>query len=1220
MAQIVLTAAANTAAKRFGFSQAASLALRTGGQLVGQAIDNAIFGSNEVVASGSRLDNLAIQTSTYGEMIPIIYGISRAAGNIIWSRPIEESITVSNQGGGKGGGSTVATETYSYSVSLAIAICEGEIDDIVRVWADAEMIDPSLGEYRLYKGTETQEPDPFIESFEGIDKTPAYRGLAYVVIEDFPLADYGNRIPNFSFEVVRKIRMPDSSDAVEDQVTGMVMIPGSGEFVYDTIIQQKQLGTEISGTWVQQGEATDVNQNNRDNVADALVSLNQLELTCPNVSWISVVVGWFGDDMDAGVCTIRPGVEFDSINTTPDTWGVAGFDRASAYQISKDDDGNPVYGGTISDVSLLRYLDELKSRGYSIMFYPLFFMDTANKPWRGRVTGTAAEVADFFTRTNGYNAYINHYADLVKDKVDAFIIGSELIGLTSVQDTDNSFPAVDALVALAASVKTTVGASVKVSYAADWSEYHHTTGGWYHLDPLWSSSSIDFIGIDAYFPLTDIPQDKTYDKQTLIDAWTSGEGYEWIYTNAARTMKATLEDRYAWKNISWWWNNNHVNPDLNTTAWVPQSKKIWFTEYGFPSVDGAANQPNVFYDPNSSESAFPYHSQGIIDFKAQRVAIAATEEKWNDSIMIEQMFLWTWDARPYPFWPQLKDIWSDYQLWDYGHWVQGKISVSGLAAVIADLCEKAGLEDSEYDVSHINELLDGFVLNNQTTIKDTLETLQLAYFFDVVETDGVVHFIERGTTETQATITEDELLPKDSEQNIFEVNRDHDINLPQKIDVNYISFLRNFQTGNQHAQRLVTNARDQKRLNFPIVMSDQKAKNIADITLYNRWIERDTYYFHVGAEYITLDPGDIIDVIVNNITHTVRITDIQMTAINRYEIEAIAEDKIIYDSNTIAASTEQEASNITISSIPKTELELLDIPSLPNDDVNQPYIRFAATGLASGWRGSVVYRSDDNEVSYNQALLIDSLSVIGTVINEVASGTLNIFDHETTIEVILRSGLLESSTEFSVLNGSNIALIGNEIIQFMTATMIEENRYILSSLLRGRFNTEEYISTHVAGERFVLLDNMVSKEIMSLANQGQSKFYKPVTIGATLGSTASQEFMWNAINLKPYSPVHIIGSRDSSHNLTIQWVRRTRINGQLRDFVDVALDEFSEVYEIDILNGSEVIRTLIATDTTVEYSAASQISDFGSTQSEVSIEVYQISELIGRGKKAYACV
>ena len=54
----------------------------------------------------------------------------------------------------------------------------------------------------VYPGTETQEVDPLIESIEGVDSTPAYKGISYIVIEDLQLADFGNRLPNLSFEVV----------------------------------------------------------------------------------------------------------------------------------------------------------------------------------------------------------------------------------------------------------------------------------------------------------------------------------------------------------------------------------------------------------------------------------------------------------------------------------------------------------------------------------------------------------------------------------------------------------------------------------------------------------------------------------------------------------------------------------------------------------------------------------------------------------------------------------------------------------------------------------------------------------------------------------------------------------------------------------------------------------------------------------------------------------
>lgn len=602
MATLVLTAAASAATASFGSGFVAGFAgaAITGvAALAGQAVDSRLFGMDTTLPAtqGPRLDDLTLQTSTYGKTIPVLYGTARMAGNVIWSRPIKETAvtTTHTSSGGKGGGGTVSQDqtTYQYSVSIAIAICEGAIDEVLRVWADAKLLDPENAgavAYRLYKGDEDQLPDPFIEGFEGIGKTPAYRGLAYVVIEDFPLFDYGNRIPNFTFEVKKRALGNDSGgEAVENMIQGMVMIPASGEFVYDTEVQYKIIGEEAGSIFAQAGNRTRINQHNRQHQTDALTALDQLEATCPNVGWVSVVVGWFGTDLDAGSCVILPGVEYQTgATTTPDIWEVGAFTRDTAHQVSLDDNGNPVYGGTVSDESLLRYLTELDERGYDILFYPIFFMDTENKPWRGRVTGSATDVASFFTKTNGYNAFITHYANLVDGYVDAFVIGSELIGLTKVKDGSDNFPAVDALVSLAATVKGILGGGVQVSYAADWSEYHHTVDGWYNLDPLWASPHIDFIGIDAYFPLTDELQ-STITHQKIIDGWTSGEGYDWVYTDLGRTIQAPLTPEFAWKNIAWWWENEHVNPDMATTDWEPESKKIWFTEYGFPSVDGATN-------------------------------------------------------------------------------------------------------------------------------------------------------------------------------------------------------------------------------------------------------------------------------------------------------------------------------------------------------------------------------------------------------------------------------------------------------------------------------------------------------------------------------------------------------------------------------------------------------------------------------------------------------
>src|SRR5208282_4307226 len=123
-------------------------------------------------------------------------------------------------------------------------------------------------------------------------------------------------------------------------------------------------------------------------------------------------------------------------------------------------------------------------------------------------------------------------------------------------------------------------------------------------------------------------------------------------------------------------------------------------------------------------------SQGRVDFLAQRVGLVATQAQWAGSSMIEQMLVWTWDARPFPYWPDLTAIWNDGGNWQTGHWVEGKLGTSSLAAIITDICERAGLQSTDIDVSQITDLVEGYVVSAQQTYRDTIATLQAAYFFD----------------------------------------------------------------------------------------------------------------------------------------------------------------------------------------------------------------------------------------------------------------------------------------------------------------------------------------------------------------------------------------------------------------------------------------------------------------------------------------------------------
>jgi hypothetical protein len=170
------------------------------GATLGQSIDRALLFPTPR-RTGPRLTELAVQTSSYGTPIPRLFGTMRVAGSVIWATDLIE--TRSDKRGGKG---RPATTTYSYSASFAVALSARPIRAVRRIWAEGKLLRGAAGDwksatgFRLHLGGEDQAPDPLIASLVG--NAPAHRGLAYAVFEELQLADFGNRIPSLTFEVV----------------------------------------------------------------------------------------------------------------------------------------------------------------------------------------------------------------------------------------------------------------------------------------------------------------------------------------------------------------------------------------------------------------------------------------------------------------------------------------------------------------------------------------------------------------------------------------------------------------------------------------------------------------------------------------------------------------------------------------------------------------------------------------------------------------------------------------------------------------------------------------------------------------------------------------------------------------------------------------------------------------------------------------------------------
>jgi len=657
-------------------------------------------------------------------------------------------------------------------------------------------------------------------------KLPARTGGAIATVSSTDsLAQIGLSVNALLAEARQQNWIKDSTSGTDQNfaevIKAVTMIPAAGDFVYNTtdihyyIYDPNQPlygGSGINASPTYDYTNLTLNTNNDGSYpainalgfdptnydTDFTISIAELQNELPSLQKVSLFSGWFGNDLRASQCQIRPGI--DRANkitgiakaegnfqmqefpwrvagllrnqvpvisaTVQMVWGTVGFDDSYTGLVGDPNPQpiygwvpiyTPAYGSTPADSSVIEGIQALKAAGYAVTFTPFIFMDIpagnslpspyggtqAAYPWRGRITldtaiglpGTsdqtaaaAAEIDAFVNGTWGYRNFILHYANLCAQAggVDTFVIGSEMRGLTWARSDKTTFPFVDALVQLAADVAAILP-NANIVYTADWSEnlsYRPADGSgdiYFHLDKLFMSPNIAAVAFDNYWPLSDwrdVPMDGTnnadelkfpdiYDFGYLMSNVQGGEGYDWYYAtpadraNQVRTpiTDGAYDEPWVWryKDIWNWWNNSHYNRiggvrQTGATEWLPQSKPIWMMECGCPAVDKGSNQPNVFVDPKSSESFYPYFSNSnrddLIQQRYAHAILRFFDETDSDftpgrnpesavysgrMVDVSRIYLYTWDARPYPIFPDCADIWADSNNYQTGDWINGRI-------------------------------------------------------------------------------------------------------------------------------------------------------------------------------------------------------------------------------------------------------------------------------------------------------------------------------------------------------------------------------------------------------------------------------------------------------------------------------------------------------------------------------------------------------------------
>jgi len=1128
-------------------------------------------GLDDRVFEGPRLESFHVQTSRDGAPMPRVFGRARLAGQVIWASRLKENITEERQGI-KGG---PTQRSFQYTISFAIGLCEGEILGVNRLWANGAVL-PAGPTIRVYTGSETQLPDPIITAIEGAN-APAFRGTAYLVFEDFPLDDYGARLPQINAEVIRAV---GDKPKLETLVTGVNLIPASGEFAYATDI------VEEGGD---PGAARPINMNNLTGQADITAALDQLETQLPNCKNVSIVVSWFGTSVDAGTCEIVPGVETRD-RITPDVqWSVAEQTRGTAYLVSQSN-GLANYGGTPSDASILQTIATLKARGMAVTIYPFILMDAPGFPWRGRIAAASAANADtFFTRAKGFRRFILHYANLAAQAggVDRFIIGSEMRDLTT-SVFDGAYPAVNQFVTLAADAAQILP-NAELSYAADWSEYFgHQEGAdlTYHLDPLWASPHIDGVAIDAYFPLSDWRDgdhldaalaDSPYDTAYLKSQMEGGEGYDYYYDSQAdrdAQVRTPITDPvYRYKDIRSWHSSQHFNrvngiASQTPTAWTPASKPIWFTEIGCPAIDKGANQPNVFYDPKSVESFFPYHSHGSRDDLIQRRYLEAFIEYWAEDEMIDTSatHVWCWDARPFPDFPARISVWTDGPNWNRGHWISGRTGVVPLGDIVLEICEDTGVD---VDVSKLNGLVSGYTIDRPMSAAAALLPLSLVYGFNWRDHKGKISFISYELEIKSNLIVSDllgvvERVKSDSEPRLRDAR------------LHYIDAARDYQIGMTSARNLDAESVRLIDINAPILMDESFARRAATAMLERTLAAEHGVDFELSPVRSDVSIGDVVT--LPNVDGAWQIETLGGLTSRKATARLVTQIKPL----SLAGFEPVVSSSIPF--VPKPFLFMVDM-----------------AGETAPLIGAVM--SPFNAVTVDDVTL-SVPAAMGALMTNLSAGPIGRWDYGSEIDIKIARLDLASVEASAILDGQNRFAIetdeGWAVIAARDITLIGENTYRLKTLLR---DTPDIIAS---GARVIWLGRGLEPYPID-----------PARIGETLsimGSAATREsdplnFTYQARHLRPLPPVHGKVRMTDTH-LEASWIRQTRLGGDNWAAMDVPLGEEREFYRVEIVRGEDII----AEFEVYTASLSVDLADIPALQAGDSVNLSQGSAALGYGK------
>jgi hypothetical protein len=1137
---------------------------------------------------------LSFTTSAYGVPLPIVFGSDKLTGNVFWATPVRKNLLP--------GGS----EYYS-SLSFAFGICEGEINGVLRMWlgdklifdmsssvdgsgvmqpnADGFLIGRTVDltdeasplrnlsatarqtKISVFTGSETQLPEGVMLDTEGADNVPGYRGVAYVLFENFITA--GTNVPNIFVEVTsntentypRLYGNPADPEEHFDRPDGggtAVIIDQSYDLIYAGFYDSNGTATPASGAGVGVWKYDDLD----------LVDEIEIEVTfdLSAIDWKMMrLLPQSGNlivhkaDGNAGITSvINPFASYvmDTLgpggNSSDHSLanGIAASSAGSIAFVALGASGAPtdVFMGIGSSNKSIGFL-EIDANGQidfvSNLTQPL--PDTRNRSAAIKYNASGLEANPTFidgTSTAGHHVMIVSGAS--NEKVEFHICRVTIYSST---------------VRLA----TPVYAEIDTISCDD-------------LAGAGASHNVEFILIDPsdmcmviFFSVTNSSRNSwacKYNQHTGEIVW-SKPAPDLEDDGPGADMATLASSTYAW--IGKQSTASIYKMDLKTGAVETLVDNI--TDQSLPPVALGGQ----FY--NGIEDSITY--------------VSTTADKKVVKTYLERV-------------------------------TRSTVEVS---TIVQNLLTRVGLLATDMDISDLTALtLHGYTISERKSLRDVFEELSQVFKFDVVESNGRILYKSRGGA---VTTTIDHKYLSDEGEGWLDATDDNDISRIRKLELKYRDLDRDYRDNVQSIILPKYNGESFDNaagisVDVPVVLTSTLAKTLAEILLYAKLTYDTTFRAKLPPRFIELDPGDVVDITdaAGGENITARVKSLQIGADRAVEAELVEENPDIYtDTVNLFGSVGRYNESLFQPLSARVDPVILSIPYRDESEVQEAlsqyttYVTFLNNRTTSAVTRDVLVSVDGDTTNLITVTKPANFPTWGIVLNPPDFKTA-VYSTDTTSELRIKlvsatGATLASSTHADLLadDQCNLCYVDGELLQFETVVDEGDNVYLLTNLHRAKFGTDVLIGNQTVGGKFILIagnDAIIdegSVRTISVPAEGMPKKVLQFIITSGNPMQNNPTMIVDFINLRAWSVNGFRGDYDTgSGDCTFSWQRRTRYDGEYPDDGDetAPLNEVDESYvlylfddpaTLNLYDSSTYLRKVELTTNSYTYTDAMQTAD-----------------------------